>query len=491
MTIENNRWFCVVREHMDHMLDFGHVDDCPLFGGVIDPTFKRVIVALSPPPPGVRMTDFNWCGNNFMHDIPLLEVMIALTKLTGDRRYDNAVDEMCAFFGKHGAHPDTGLFGWGEHGQWSFPDREILPCTFTDGLASFREHGYMVHDHLRCAPAWFWDRMWKHHPEAVVRFAHGLNGHIVDEKTYEHNRHAALTAKWWRDPKNPDFDAGKDFARHAGFHLIDCLYAYKRSGDRALLDWSRGILGWHLKNRLPNGIIRGCVRTVGYEKEGQHDSLALCVADAADFLGRDTPEGREFGAHADELFDARRKQYAGTSPQVPDAADDPRLWLWGYFRKSELIQGWVGNVLASIHHRTGIPWYGDQVIALGRFLRDHLPEPPQAPVHAATFQQFIEMLILAHQLTGDADLLAAAQRVAEQAIEHLHHEGMICGAAGYALYGKGVNYEWHCDPWIGSPPVRGYYYSVSGTPLLVRALLQLALVEENEDDILGIDLHRR
>ncbi len=491
MSIVSNRWFGVVRTHLDAMLAYGRGQDCPLFGGVIDPQLQRVIVALSPPPPGVRMTDFNWCGNNFMHDLPLLEVMSALTQLTGDPRYDQAVDQMCDFFGAHAAHPDTGLFGWGEHCQWSFPDRQILPCTFTDGLASFRQHGYMVHDHLRCSPEWFWRRLWKFHPQAVVRFAHGLNGHIVDEKTYEHNRHAALTAAWWRDPKNPTFDAGKDFARHAGFHIIDCAFACRHSGERSLFDWIRGILGWHLRHRFPSGVIRGCVRTPDYEKEGQHDSLALSVDHAADILGRDTPEGRELADQAAELFDARRRQYLGAAPRVDWQPQDPQLWLAGYFRKRELPAPAQGNMLMLMHQRAGIPWYADQLVAQAAFCRDHLAEPPAAPLLAGTFAQYLELLLLAHQHTGDASLLVAAGRVAELACARLSHGDLLSGAAGFSLLGKVSNFEWHCDPWLSASAAPGYYYSVTGTPLLLRSLLQLALAEAGEPDLLGVDLHRR
>src|SRR5262249_37166452 len=163
------------------------------------------------------------------------------------------------------------------HAQWSFADRGILPCGFTDGMHTFRTMGSIVHDHLRFAPLWFWERMWAAGSDAVVKFAKGLNGHIVDVKTFEHNRHAALAGPWWRDPHNPTFDKGADFARHSGFFIFDCAFAYKRSGDRSLLDWARGKLQWHLNSRHPNGLIRGCVRTPEYETVGQHDSLALSV----------------------------------------------------------------------------------------------------------------------------------------------------------------------------------------------------------------------
>jgi hypothetical protein len=46
------------------------------------------------------------------------------------------------------------------------------------------------------------------------------------------------------------------------------------------------------------------------------------------------------------------------------------------------------------------------------------------------------------------------------------------------------------DEWA-EPTTPGLYYSVSGTPLLVRNLLRLALLLEGEEDILGVDRHSR
>jgi hypothetical protein len=494
MSLEGNRWFGIVRRHIDSMLEFGRAPECPLFGGVIDAGKRRVSVALTPPPPGIRVTDFNWCGNNLMHDMPLLEVMIALTRLTGEARYEAAVGEMLAWYARQCPEPQNGLFPWGEHAQWSFADRGILPCTFTDGLRSFRKEGHVVHDHLRFAPAWFWERMWAAGPEAVLRFARGLNGHIVDAKTFEHNRHAALAGKWWRDPHKPSLDAGHDHARHSGFYIVDCACAFKHSGDRSLLEWAHRKLEWHLRNRLPGGIVRGCVRTPQHEEEGQHDSLALSVADAADALGRETPEGRAFAAQADELLDARRRQRRGADPELPDCPGDPRLWLNGYSRKKLLPEGRLdsGNILAMVHARTGIPWYADQLAALGNWCAQHLPDPPaNVPLLPRAFHQHIELLLLAHRQGGDGRLLAAAERVAEHAARRLWTGELLLGVSDVRFYGSGTNYEYFCDPWATDASTAGLYHSVTGTPLLARTLLQLALAQEGAPDILGIDPHRR
>ena len=239
MSLIDNHWFKLAKTHLDSMLEFGRGKDSPLFGGVIDIGRRKVQTALTPPPPGIRISDFNWCGNNLMHDVPLLEVMSLLGKLTGDAKYEQALGEMFTFYGQRCPLPETGLFPWGEHAQWSFADQGIVPCSFTNGLANFRRDGSIIHDHLRFAPGWFWQRMWNENPSAVVNFAKGLNGHIVDNKTFEHNRHAVICGAWWRDPNNPTFDKGADFARHSGFYIFDCLFAYKHSGDESLFEWAR------------------------------------------------------------------------------------------------------------------------------------------------------------------------------------------------------------------------------------------------------------
>ncbi len=494
MSLTENRWFRLVKQHIDSMLEFGRGPESPLFGGVIDIGSRRASVAMTPIPPGIRVTDYNWCGNNLMHDIPLLEVMIALTRLTGDASYERAVDEMLAFYVVNCPSPETGLFPWGEHGQWSFIDRGPVPCTFTAGMKAWHETKAIVHDHLRFAPGWFWEKMWAASPEAVVKFAKGLNGHVVDIKTYEHNRHAVLQGPWWRDPHHPTLDKGADFARHAGFFIFDCLFAYRKSGEESLLEWARGKMKWHLTHRHPNGLIRGTVRTADYENIGQHDSLALSVADAADVLGRETPEGKEFAAYAEELFDARRRACQGLAPRLPDCPNDPRLWLNGYTRKNKLPERELdqANLLRLVFDRAGIKWYADQLAELGQWHLQNLPSPPaNVPLMPRAFHQHIEMFLLSHQMTGKAELLAAADQLANDAEKKLWTGAMLRGISNINYYGSGTNYEFFCDEWATDASTDGLYHSVTGTPLLVRTLLQLALVQEGQRDVLGPDPHRR
>jgi hypothetical protein len=361
-------------------------------------------------------------------------------------------------------------------------------------MKAWHETKTLVHDHLRFAPGWFWEKMWKASPDVVVRFAKGLDGHVVDARTFEHNRHAVLQGPWWRDPNNPTFDKGADFARHSGFFIFDTLFAYKRSGDANLLKWARRKVQWHLANRHPNGLVRGEVRTANYETVGQHDSLALSLADAADVLGRETAEGKEFAGYAEELFDARRSTRQGQPTKTPERGDDPRLWLNGYTRKNKLPERDLdqGNILRLFYDRTKIPWYADQLQAMGRWCANQLADPPaNVPLMPRGFHQHIETLLLAHQQSGDRAMLTRAEQLANIAGRKLWAGVMLKGISNMTWYGSGTNYEFFVDEWATDPSSEGLYHSVTGTPLLVRTMLQLALIQEGQKDILGPDPHRR
>jgi hypothetical protein len=68
---------------------------------------------------------------------------------------------------------------------------------------------------------------------------------------------------------------------------------------------------------------------------------------------------------------------------------------------------------------------------------------------------------------------------------------MLRGISDITFYGSGTNYEFFCDPWATDATTAGLYHSISGTPLFVRTLLQLAMAQEGQPDLLGIDPHRR
>jgi len=149
-------------------------------------------------------------------------------------------------------------------------------------------------------------------------------------------------------------------------------------------------------------------------------------------------------------------------------------------------------VLLDMYRRTGIAWYADQLSAVAQWMLTNLPEAPEGvPLIPRAFHQHMEFLLMAYQHTGDRKLLAAASRIATQAEKRFWTGQMLRGVSGIYFYGSGTNYEFFCDPWATDASTTGLYHSISGTPLLVRSLMQLAFAEEGETDQLGIDPHRR
>jgi hypothetical protein len=242
-----------------------------------------------------------------------------------------------------------------------------------------------------------------------------------------------------------------------------------------------------MDRRLPNGLIRGCTRTDEENEEGQHDLLALALHDAAEALGPDTAEGREFADYARDLFSAKARRLAASPrPRMPDPGE--HLWMSGYFRRPR-IEIAPGNIL--MFHYGGLQHYADAHVAKARWDIANLPPPPaNIPVLARTFNGYIDLQLTAYDLTGERIFLDHAARLADQAVRDLFIGDLLMGASHMRLLGKGANCEYHADPWC-KPDMPGLYYSVAGVPILVRTLLRLALKQEGATDILGVDLHSR
>lgn len=499
MSCNSQRYLNAVRAHIDSMLDVGrNVADappCPLFVGVVDVGARDPITAMSPLPPGIRQADFNWAGNNLMHDLPTLEVMNHLTHDTQDNKYADAVDQMLLYYGQHCPDPDTGLFPWGEHAQWSVADACNLPCSFTHGLKHYQVDQYGIHDHLQYAPPWFWQQLGKHHPKAVHKFAQGLNGHIVNPQTMEHNRHAAMTSKWWRDPNTPPTDEpGKDFARHAGFYILDCAMAYQINGETAkdVLDWATRKLDYQLSHLTPQGLARGPIRTKAYDESvAQHDSLALSIWDAAQSLGPQSAQGQPFTKAAKQLLDARQKMLDQNElpalPQLPHIKQG-QAWMTGYFRTPK--HGFMpSNQYEILHQRLG----HEKLTRLARrdanWVRQEAGLPPeQYPVMARSYHLAIDTCIAGYTLGKDPHALEYACDLADVALERLFRNDLLMGYSGLKVIWKHANGEIYQDPWV-TPNTPGFYYSVSGTPCLTRTLYRLGRLLDGHD--IGPDPYTR
>jgi hypothetical protein len=198
-----------------------------LFPSFLDRRTGAMLDELPPPIPGQRIGDRSFPGNNLMHDLPLLGTMYGLAAVSdeGYAAYATAADRYLAEWAATCTESATGLFPWGEHAFWDLRARRIGNSYALRGPESSTS---TTHDHLRQAPVWFWEKLWRLNPRAVERFAEGLEYHWKrDEhgKPVEYIRHAAVEER--RYPKwGP---RACDFPRHSGFYLLDLVCAYLRT----------------------------------------------------------------------------------------------------------------------------------------------------------------------------------------------------------------------------------------------------------------------
>ena len=99
----------------------------------------------------------------------------------------------CGRFATHCTDTVTGLFPWGEHAYWHLVEDRVGD---SHRLAlPDKEPGTTLHDHLRQAPVWLWEKLHEFNPRCVERFAEGLDYHYKDGEPREYIRHAHIERK--------------------------------------------------------------------------------------------------------------------------------------------------------------------------------------------------------------------------------------------------------------------------------------------------------
>ena len=99
-----------------------------------------------------------------------------------------------------------------------------------------------IHDHLRQAPLWLWEKLWQFNPRGVERFAEGLDFHWQEGRRVEYIRHANIENRTHPTP----YARSCDFPRHGGFYILDWAYAWLKTGRADFLDQIRTMLDYNI-----------------------------------------------------------------------------------------------------------------------------------------------------------------------------------------------------------------------------------------------------
>lgn len=293
-----------------------------LFPSIIDRGTNDMPVTLPLAIDGQRVHDRAFPGCNLLHDLPVLATMYDLGGETA-----RSADRYLQWFATHCTDTPTGLFPWGEHAFWNLRTDAIgnsLP------LDESTDHPYIIHDHLRAAPTWFWEKLWQFNPDCVKRFAAGLDYHWKGGFGHpiEYSRHAFLTLRAF--PGRGDANAC-DFPRHGGFFILDWAFAFSRTGEQSFLEQIERMADyWWIQRDHTNlcPIESRSERWPTARSANQTLSLALSLFDAAALL-------QETDAGAAEML---REQAAIYTAGFVNAPHDPANGvLVGLFDPADLL----------------------------------------------------------------------------------------------------------------------------------------------------------
>jgi hypothetical protein len=257
-----------------------------LFPGLIDRRQRRMLTELPPGIPGQRIGDRAFLGSNLMHDQPTLQTLYALGIALGRPAFTEAADAYLRRFATHCTATVTGLFPWGEHSFW-----QLVEDRVGDGSHHVNpgHRGSPVHDHLRQAPVWLWEKLYAFNPRCVERFAEGLDYHWVEGGRVEYNRHATiqLAAPWPQHPR------ACDFPRHAGFYILDWAFAWSKTGRPDFLQQIRDMLDYAWPHRDARGLLTLVSRETALRPAyapAQTLSLGVSLLESAALLDGREPE---------------------------------------------------------------------------------------------------------------------------------------------------------------------------------------------------------
>lgn len=233
--------FVAVREFADLMLEFGRDDygssKSPLFACQLNVETRR-IPSGTETDPGVWNGHFEVAGyqpfcQNLLGDLGLLDVLKALSDITGDPKYDQARRDYLAYVLNSTRYPNSGYIPWGEHVGYDLVKDAI-------------HVGELKYWHEVKAFNVPWDQLWEVNAEATRNeIKKAFRNHICDEITFAFNRHATM------DGKPNTGSEPCSLLSSAGLYMDAWCWLYKKTGDIRFLDWTNKMKALASQRRAP------------------------------------------------------------------------------------------------------------------------------------------------------------------------------------------------------------------------------------------------
>ena len=408
-----------------------------LFPSLLNLDTHRMLTELPPPIPGQRMGDRAFLGSNLMHDQQVLKIMYALDR----DGYPEAADRYLRRFASHCTDTVTGLFPWGEHAYWHLEENRVGDSHRL--AVPEKEPGTTLHDHLRQAPVWLWEKLYGFNARCVERFAEGLDYHYKDGEPREYIRHAHIERKE-RLERGPE---STDFPRHGGFYILDWSFAHAKTKREDFLRQIGIMLDYWWPHRDPNGLLlsktkcpQASARMHNANTPPQTVSLAASLLEAAELLdgsGRGPIElmRKRAGVYIEGFLSAPHDMDAGVfvsacRRQTNEVLSTTPVWGSVY---GNWPLAYVALIALCIYRLTEDERLLNWADNAGRwYLKSPFPEGEPVPAMDAGLA--VELLADLYDLTGDTDWLEQGFELAGTLISIYMNGDLIRGAAGVSWY---------------------------------------------------------
>jgi len=360
-------------------------------------------------------------GSTLYWDQPALVAAIAVSRLTGDPRYEQAARDYVAEFLKRCVSPANGLFMWGNH---------IYYDVTTDQLVKI---GAWHREARPLPPAW--ELFWNADPAATARAIRQVGQqHVVDPQSGEFNRHGSTE-------KRPDAHGttGCPFLEAGGIICESlCWLAAKQGGhDEGLTDLALRVARFSYNARDPQtGLVRnkpGADRWDFHVSTTEIGLWADSLLRSAEYTG--VEEFREMAQQAVAAYlrfgwDEANGQYWGSvrvtdgkpwldraTEYQPGKYSDP--WLQATCPTHDYPMS-MAEACLTLSQQTGQPEFRQAAERWTQVVRASLPANQGHGAWADQYGRCIHFLVRAAAILDRPELNTLAHRVADEAIEQLY-----------------------------------------------------------------------